>query len=210
MKKLFLALMGVAFIAGNAMAQDCAKNIYGVRAGVNLNTLSGDFHALTQGTTSFHVGGTYQRLLLANRPLYLETGLFFTQRGFEVPKSNGAIRVNESQLEIPVMINYQLRMGKNFKFIPAVGVYYGFGIGGKFKGKYGSDFAINCYGSEGLLKRSDFGVRAAARFAWKQYSLTFGYDWGLTNIAKESAQQVLTRGTKFKNRAFTLSLGYNF
>ncbi|WP_289109151.1 hypothetical protein [uncultured Alistipes sp.] len=70
--------MGVAFIAGNVMAQDYAKNIYGVRAGVNLNFLTGDFHALTQGTTSFHVGGTYQRLLLANQPLYLETGLFFT------------------------------------------------------------------------------------------------------------------------------------
>ncbi len=105
------------------------------------------------------------------------------------------------------MINYQLRMGKNFKVILSVGVYYGFGIGGKFKGKYGSDFAINCYGFEGLLKRSDLGVCAAAGFAWKQYSLT---DWGLTNIAKESAQQVLTRGTKFKNRAFTFSLGYNF
>jgi len=39
------------------------------------------------------------------------------------------------------------------------------------------------------------GVCAAAGFAWKQYSLT---DWGLTNIAKESAQQVLTRGTNLR------------
>lgn len=210
MKKLFFALMGMAFIAGNAMAQDYVKNIYGVRAGVNLNTMSGDFSAATQGTTSFHVGGQYQRLLLSNRPLYLETGLFFTQRGCEVPKCDGSIKVRESQLQIPVMVNYHVRIGKNFKFIPAVGVYYGFGIGGKLKGINGSEADINTYGSEGVLKRSDLGIRAAIGFTWKKYSLTFGYEWGLTNLAKENIQQIFNADSNFKNRAFTLSLGYNF
>lgn len=210
MKKLFFALMGAALIAGNAMAQDYAKNIYGVRAGVNLNTMSGDVSAATQGTTSFHVGGTYQRLLLSNRPLYLETGLFFTQRGCEVPKHDGSIKIRESQLQIPVMVNYQVRMGKNFKFIPAVGVYYGFGIGGKFKGINGYDFSVNTYGSDGILKRSDLGIRTAVGFAWKKYSLIFGYEWGLTNIAKASIQEIFIREVTFKNQTFTLSLGYNF
>ena len=45
MKKLLLALVGVMFMAGNAVAQDYEKNIYGVRAGLNLNTMAGDFSA---------------------------------------------------------------------------------------------------------------------------------------------------------------------
>ena len=40
MKKLFFALVGVAMMASSAFAQNFEKNIYGVRAGMNVANMS--------------------------------------------------------------------------------------------------------------------------------------------------------------------------
>ena len=45
MKKLLLTLVVAAVAAGNAMAQNYEKNIFGVRAGLNVSNVSMDYFA---------------------------------------------------------------------------------------------------------------------------------------------------------------------
>ena len=106
MKKLLLALAGVAMMSGSAMAQDYEKNIYGARAGLNVANISVDGYS-PNSKVGFHVSGVYQRLLTSSMPFYLETGLSFSQKGCKVGSEVGDIKVNSMYLQIPVMVNYK-------------------------------------------------------------------------------------------------------
>ena len=53
MKKLLLALMGTVMVAGCAMAQNYEKNLYGVRAGLNVASLL-DQGMEVHSKTGFH------------------------------------------------------------------------------------------------------------------------------------------------------------
>lgn len=79
MKKLLLTLVVAAVAAGSAMAQNYEKNIFGVRAGLNVSNVSMDYFA-PKSKAGFHVAGVYQRLLTGSLPLYLETGLQVSQK----------------------------------------------------------------------------------------------------------------------------------
>ena len=83
MKKLFFALVGVVMMASRAFAQNIEQNIYGVRAGMNVANMS--VQGLSPSSkVGFHVAGVYQRLLMESQPLYLETGLQISQKGFKM------------------------------------------------------------------------------------------------------------------------------
>ena len=128
MKKLFFAILGVAFLAGSVTAQDYAKNIYGVRLGLNAAKLTGGDDGSPSTKPGFHVGGVYERLLMPASPLYLETGLNLSLKG-----SGGImdeIRLNAWYLQIPVMVNYKFYVGKHWVFYPSAGLYYALGVGG--------------------------------------------------------------------------------
>lgn len=60
MKKLLLTLVVAAVAAGSAMAQNYDKNIFGVRAGLNVSNVSMDYFA-PKSKAGFHVAGVYQR-----------------------------------------------------------------------------------------------------------------------------------------------------
>lgn len=90
---------------------------------------------------------------------------------------------------------------------PFAGLYYGLGIGGKIKDKTSGEKA-DIFCDDGLLKRSDLGVRLGAGVVWKQMYFGLSYDIGCLNLAKD----VLTNGGdgKLRNNCFSISVGYNF
>ena len=99
MKKLFFALVGVVMMASSAFAQNFEKNIYGVRAGMNVANMS--VQGLSPSSkVGFHVAGVYQRLLMESQPLYLETGLQISQKGFKMEFLGGKQTVNPLYLEM--------------------------------------------------------------------------------------------------------------
>lgn len=128
MKKLFFAVLGVAFLAGNVVAQDYDKNIYGVRVGLNAAKLTAgdDGHSTTK--PGFHIGGVYERLLMPSKPLYLETGLNLTLKGSGGTMSD--VRLSALYVEIPIMVNYKFYAGEHWVFYPSAGFYYALGVGG--------------------------------------------------------------------------------
>ncbi len=216
MKKLLLALAGIAFVAGSAVAQDYEKNIFGVRAGVNVANMSAQGFS-ANSKVEFHVAGVYQRLLSSSMPLYLETGLSFSQKGCKYGHGIENIKANAMYLQIPVMVNYKFNIKDAVTLYPSAGFYYGLGIGGKVKG-----LEMDAFGKTGALKRSDFGMRLSATVEWKKISFGIGYEFGFMDINEHldfegdreynGYNSSISEGAlpKVKTGNFFISVGYNF
>lgn len=224
MKKLFFALVGVAMVASSAVAQNYEKNLYGVRAGLNVASLL-DQGMDVHSKTGFHIAGVYQRLLTESLPLYLETGLQFSQKGFKV-QSYEREPYNAMYLEIPVMVNYKFYIKDKVAIYPSIGVYYALGIGGKYQGEATeSDVyeTVKCdmFGSNGIMKRSDFGMRFSATAEWRKFAFSLGYEFGFVDIAKNADTGDVDYDDEYyggnnstfgkvKTGNFFISVGYNF
>lgn len=220
MKKLLLTLVGIAMMAGSAMAQNYEKNIYGVRAGVNVANISMDGY-LPKSKVGFHVSGVYQRLLTSSIPLYLEAGLSFSQKGCKLGSGIGDIKVNSMYLQIPIMVNYKFNVKDVITIYPSAGFYYAMGLGGKIKS---GDYKINTFGDTGVFKRSDFGMRFSATAEWKKFAFSLGYEFGFTNVGNQVNLGDIDFGSdstghkedyavaipKVKTGNFFISVGYNF
>ena len=223
MKKLFFALVGVAMMASSAVAQDYAKNIYGVRLGLNAAKLSADGRYFSTTKPGLHVEGVYERLLIPTMPLYLETGLDFTMKGSGGTMSE--VRLNAWYLQIPVMVNYKFYAGKHWTFYPSAGFYYALGIGGACDANFlGVNDAYSCdsFGTNGVLKRSDLGMRISGTAQWRRFSFSLGYEFGFINVGKDlkldmdavdgDAEHLFNRLNipKAKTRNFFVSIGFSF
>lgn len=205
MKKLLLILAVAVMAAGSAMAQNYEKNIFGVRAGLNVSNVSVDY-ITPKSKAGFHVAGVYQRLLAESLPLYLETGLQISQKGCKL----GGGKFNAAYLEIPVMVNYKFNIGDIVTLYPSAGLYYAFGVSGKEVYKYdGEKEKYDLFGNEGSIKRSDFGVRFSGTVDWQRYSFSLGYELGSFNVAK-SGEDAEFDGASIKTGNFFISVGYNF
>lgn len=204
MKKTFLIL--AALLLANAVsAQNYEKNILGVRAGLNLSSLSassGGVSVSTDSRAAFHIAVTDQILLCRHLPLYFETGLAFSSRGGKADD----VSYRPSYLQIPVLINYHFNIKDVVSIQPFAGLYYGLGLGGKVKaGNEKGDI----FGDNGAFKRSDFGVRLGAGVVWKKIYFGLGYEIGCLNLL-DSGVSSDYGDLKFRNNCFTLSVGYNF
>lgn len=185
------------------------KNIFGVRAGMNLATRgNGDFQ--WQNKIGFHVGANYQRLLINNVPLYLETGVYFSMKGFkdnspveEIDEYTIEAKANPMYIQVPILLNYKFDIGKDFTIAPYAGGYYALGIAGNYEETENgeqvgySPLFTNEDGERALMKRSDIGINIGLNISWKKLSLNIGYEFGQTNDSGY-------------NKCFTLGVGYNF
>ena len=161
---------------------------------------SGGASGATNGRTGFHISVSDQILLSDKLPFYLETGLAFSSRGGKL----GILNFRPSYIQVPVLLNYHFNIKNVVTIQPFAGLYYGLGIGGKIKDKTSGEKA-DIFGDDGLLKRSDLGVRLGAGVVWKRIYFGLGYDIGCLNLIKESDGE----GT-MRNNCFTISVGYNF
>ena len=76
--------------------------------------------------------------------------------------------------------------------------------GGKIKERK-SGAKVDAFGEDGMLKRSDLGVRLGVGATWRHYYFGLGYDFGCLNTFKEAEG-----GSSMRNNCFTISVGYNF
>lgn len=200
MKKLILLVAAAVLFLGSANAQKFEKNIFGVRAGLNVSNVR--FNGISPDSKiGFHIGGSYERLL-ASFPLYLETGLQLTLKGCQFDDEGFTDKLNATYLEIPIMVNYKFNIEDKVVLYPSAGFYYGLGLGGKIKtgGPKKDTFDY--------LKSSDFGMRFAGTALWRQFTFTLGYEFGLTDI--NDIKRYDDDFGKVKPNNFFISVGYNF
>lgn len=139
MKKLFLCLLAITAAISTAWAQTPKKNIFGLRVGMDmskisiLDTGSGEKY-LSELRTSFNIGLTDQIRLLNDKPFYFQFGLMLHNKGGKVQATDGGsdieLSLNAMYLELPVMLNYHIRLAPKVAVIPFAGFYGSLGVDG--------------------------------------------------------------------------------
>lgn len=218
MRKLLLC---AAMIAGTVcMGHAQEKITFGVRAGLNVNSLSVSGESGLKSRVGYHVGAVMDWNVAKN--LYVQPGLYFTTRGAKTSEEGMDMKINMNYLQISV--SYRFPVSEKVKIDVNAGPYIALGLGGKMKysegdwddyGYYSYDYdydyddwydddEMKMFGSEGLCKRFDAGLRFGAGVHIQRFSIGLCYDLGLTNIARGESKM------KIKNGSFQISLGYNF
>lgn len=216
MKKLFvLALL----LCSAATLSAQRRNIFGVRAGLNVSDLTIKNDGLSVSPDSrgtFHAGFSYQHRLSGRLPFYLETGLYLSDKGGKIKEEDETLKMKLLYMQVPVVVNYHFDLAAGKVSIqPYAGLYYGLGVSGKMKlSSEGYDATVDLFKASTVegeavpqsCKRSDVGIRAGVGVNFcKRYYAGLGYDAGLMNILKNSEE-----GLKMRNGVFHISVGYTF
>lgn len=186
------------------------ENIYyGFRIGPSLSNLSTDgfsgsssvYAPLSDSKSKagLNVGIVTGMGLSRYAPIYLETGLFFTQKGAKTNGRGYDRTYNLDYLTLPVTLKL-IAGTRDVSIQPFVGGYVAVGTGGKVK-DYGRETISNAFGT-GDLKRFDAGLKMGCGIGVDVFYAEVAYDMGLANISKGFET--------VKNSAFEFNVGVNF
>lgn len=200
-KTCFIA---VAILLGvNVNAQDKPLE-FGVKAGVNLSTFSGDNEG-AKAKVGFNAGVTVDYAITPE--VYLLSGLEYSLKGAKVDGVD--VKLNMSYLQLPIHIGYKLAIAENTKVVFRGGPYVAYAIDGKWKV---GGISIDAFGDEiktadvdgtSKLKRFDFGLGIGAGLEFGKFGVGLGWDFGLVKVNDSD-------GGSLKNMNGYLSVGYRF
>lgn len=217
MKKLFVAFAAMmlslpSFAQYSSGGFDLSKEnvYYGLRIGLTAAGINGD--SATDPKASLDYGSSKVGMTLAgviglrlssSTPVFIESGLYYTERGGK--SDNYKCGIN--YFEIPVLIKYGVKASDDIALLPFFGPYFSYGLGGNIKctSPYegvtkGSHF--NSFEKEHFA-HSDMGFKLGCGAEYNKLYLEIGYQFGVKNISK--SDQLDAHG-----RAFFANVGVNF
>ena len=207
---LMLAVPSFAQFASGGFELDKSSMYYGLRFGVSLGKLSGDTETTLNGAaekmdysgvrTGFTLGGVVGLRISTTAPVFLESGLYYTQRGGKDGKYSAQLNC----LEIPLLVKYGIKATDDIALLPFLGPYFAYGIAGD------TEYREAGTGDKGkersykhLLNRNDMGLKIGCGAEYNMLYLEAGYQFGLTNISDD--EDLTTRA----NQMF-INFGVNF
>ncbi|MFA6276092.1 MAG: porin family protein [Pedobacter sp.] len=214
MKKLVLSLILIAGLSTAVLAQTPVK--FGVKAGITFSSMTLSTMGVSasfDSRTSFYVGGTAD--IPISTIFSVQPGLTLINKGMKVNGggfdfSGGAVSADESgtissmYIEVPVNLLANFKAGSGKVFFGA-GPYYAFAVDAYAKsGGVKEDIEIGS--SEDDFKRSDFGINFLGGYQLNRVNIHAGYGLGLSSVVPD--QQGLD--IKFKNKVFSVGLGFTF
>jgi hypothetical protein len=195
------------------MTYDAGRITYGVRVGVNFNTITGKDASGNKFdnniNTGFHVGVNAE--VPVGSGSYIQPGVLYSQKGAEFKDNN---EVKLTYIEVPVNFIYKPILGAG-RMLLGFGPYVGFGLGGKVKSNDGkeTDVEFTKNYDAGVNKPQYKGIDGGANFL-------AGYELKNNLSFQINAQLGLTQLTpgidgednpiKQKNTNFGVSVGYRF
>lgn len=186
---------------------------FGIRAGLNLANVSasgdGGSSYSPGSRTAFHVGVTADIPLMQS--LYVQTGLFFQNKGYKYDEDDYTETAKPMYLEIPVLASYRYDFSDALQLQVNAGPYFGYGIGGKVKFEYdgeSEEYDVFGDGDDQLdTKRFNCGLQFGAGLTFSNhYYLGFSYQLGLSDISTGGDDSDF----EFKDTNWMISLGYTF
>ncbi len=172
---------------------------FGIRSGINFakQALSSDGYSFSsKNNVGFNLGVSVDIPMMES--LYLQSGLYYTVKGYKVEEDGNTEKATPSYLELPILASYRYNFSDFAQLQINFGPYLACGIAGKYKWDGGdADFF------DDDIKRFDAGLAIGAGMTFRHIFVGVNYDLGLTNILKDS------KGT-LKNRCLSINLGYNF
>lgn len=179
-------------------------NYFGFRIGPAFSYVNSDDSRLDGGKwqTGLNVGVVAGILLTDQQPLYLETGLSYTEKGGKKNLSTGKkMTYDLNYLEIPLVLKYQYHVDPHFSIQPMVGGYFAVGVGGKIKNFEDREAQNSFSGSN--FRRTDAGLRLGCGIGYDMFYADLTYDIGLANICHDTFDTS-------HNGALMLNVGVNF
>ena len=190
MKKRFLCLAISGFIAAPLFAQEMTvtanKTTFGLRAGVNFQTINGKDDAgdklENDLLTGFHAGVNAE--IPGGSGLFVQPGVLYPLKGAKNNDADGKVKI--SYLDVPVNLIYKPILGTG-NMVLGFGPYVGFGIGGKVESQ-GTEQDIefnNEYTSSTApqIRRMDAGANFLAGYEFaNKVSFQLNAQLGLVDI----------------------------
>lgn len=201
MRKILLLILTVA-LATPTFAQfetnrgrsrynhDDTESYYGLRLGLNVSMLSSNIAQYDMDAYAGLAFGAIYGLQLANSaPVWLETGLFFSQKGGKSDYNNEEVKCRMNFLQVPLVCKYTVEAADDLFLAPFVGGYVACGVGGKTK-NYATRSSVSSFSD---VNRWDAGLRIGCGLEYQMVYGEFGFDFGLANLSKDDFQTVRTR-----------------
>jgi len=227
--KKFLTIALATLFAGNAMALDNVPESgfsWVGFAGMTVSNLKGFDLDPKMGVT---FGAKMEYMLPSAYGTYLSAGIDWVHKGARDTRTitniltgnpvDQTFKVQAHYLEIPIHVGYRYNITDELGVYGEFGPYFAVGVTGKGKYKYedlpdehfmwfGKKYM---WGNQKGIQRFDCGIgfRVGAEYK-NMYSLTFGYDWGITDIYVDDYRTANPGLPKLKNRNMSLTFGYRF
>lgn len=172
---------------------------FGLRVGLGVATVNAEDPYLDGSTpkSGLNIGFVAGIQVAPVTPLYLETGLSYTEKGGK----NGTYSYNMNYLEVPLLMKYQHNFDPLTSIQPFVGAYLAAGISGNFRDK-DRHKSYSSF-SDDAFKRFDSGLRIGCGLQFDHLYAELGYDIGLANVSRDDYDTAHT-GCFFAN------VGVNF
>jgi hypothetical protein len=189
MKKIFTAIVAMmlavpsfAQFASGGFELDKSNLYYGARFGLALGSLSGDTEILGMDyngmKSGFTLAGVIGLRLSQVSPVFLESGIYYTQRGGK----DGKYKAELNCLEFPVLIKYGIKASEDVAVLPFIGPYFAYGIAGQTE--YQTPTGKEKEGSyKHFLNHNDMGFKLGCGFEYNMLYAEVAYQFGVANIA---------------------------
>jgi hypothetical protein len=178
---------------------------FGVKAGVNFSTYTGDDAGDLGTLTGFQVGGLYE--LPVSEAFFIQPEVLFTLKGAKSSADGVTTKLTPFYVQVPVKALYKFNVGTG-KITIAAGPYLALGIAGKYKISGGGEsesynlFSKEDGADEAMLKRFDLGLSSAVGYEFNNgLFLNLESSLGFLDVAKDS---------NIKNSTLSLVAGFKF
>ena len=200
------AIAGVVLAAlfGAALPAHAQGLTYGVKGGMTLANLSEDDEGDTT-TLDSRIGlvaGGFVTWPLGGR-LALQPEALFTQKGAKVEQGGGTLTQQLDYLDIPVLVSYRLTGGD----ARHVSVFGGPAIGLRLRARSRASFGGTAIEDDvsDAVKSTDVSIVGGVSYHRGRASLEGRYSWGVTDIDKETSDDVHIR-----TRGISILAGWRF
>ena len=175
----------------------------GLRVGMNASHVNSDSPLLDGSSmkSGLNIGIAAGTQLTYRAPLFIESGLYYSQKGGKSDSGSGKFTYDLNYLEVPVIIKYKHFVGNQTSIQPYAGGYLAVATDGQIK-NYGTRTAFSSY-DDGYFNRFDGGLKIGCGVGYNMLYLDASYDIGLANIGQDNFDDT-------HNGCFTINLGVNF
>ncbi|SFD85462.1 porin family protein [Flavobacterium phragmitis] len=191
MKKIILSAIAVmAFAFTNAQ-----ETRFGVKGGLNLSTLTGEYEDDTKSLVGFHVGG-FAEIKVIER-LAIQPELLFSAQGARFEDVFGKYDAKLNYINIPVLAKFYITK----QFTVEAGPQLGFLVSAKIEGEDAKD----------IYKSADFGFNFGAGYNFTDnFSAGVRYTLGLSGVYDNDNEDLEDYLDSSKNSNFAVYAAYKF
>lgn len=176
----------------------------GIKGGLNMSNVYGDELNDNNMKLGFHVGLAADFDFAPG--MAVQSGLFFTTKGFQYKTNALEYTTNLMYLQVPVHFAYKMDVTPGTRIVFHAGPYAAYGVGGKRTLKTGTleGSSDNVFGDGTFqYKPFDAGLGLGVGAELGSFLADIGWDMGLVNISNRS-------GGNVKNQNAHISVGYRF